>query len=173
MIFNKEIFWYALSAIATTGACIIALWQTTYNNRKKLKLHLSPKTYFVSNEIEMCLSIEIINVGNRKVIIKEWCYFMADKSVNKNSERIILITVFNKFMNTKLPQIICIEDSVSLHLNYTLFVNQLTELLEKNKISKTQKLIFGVKDSTGKIYKIKSKQTVNEFIELGLKNVSK
>lgn len=36
--FDWGMFWQAASAIATAFAAIIALWQTRYQNRKRLRL---------------------------------------------------------------------------------------------------------------------------------------
>lgn len=37
-VFDWGMFWQAASAIATAVAAIIALWQTRYQNRKKVKI---------------------------------------------------------------------------------------------------------------------------------------
>ena len=36
--FDWGMFWQAASAIATTAAVIVALWQTKYVNKKRVKL---------------------------------------------------------------------------------------------------------------------------------------
>lgn len=161
IILNKEIFWSALSSIATFLACLIALWQTKYSNRKVIKLKLYTNAYLLKGTCQIrYISIEIINIGNRKVIINEWSYFTHSKS-----ERIKLFTEMDSIVPIKMPQTIEIENKLDLYFEYSFFVNSLKKLLEQNKLKENQKIIFCVKDSTGKTYKIKTKETVKQFIE--------
>ena len=44
-----EMFWQAASAIATTAAVIVALWQTGYQNKKKLKIKFVENMTYLPN----------------------------------------------------------------------------------------------------------------------------
>lgn len=154
---GSSTFWTALSAIATTGACIIALWQTQYNNRKKIKLKFSITTDLITSK--NYISISVINTGNRKIVITEWCYFTNDKS-----RRVVISTLSSTFNPVQLPQTIDIENKLDLYFDFSLFVKYLEELIKNDIIKENQKITFGIKDSTDKIYKTKSQNTVKEFL---------
>ena len=75
-----------ISAIATLAAVIVALWQTKYSNKKKLKLSFTTKALmiqdmatlqFAKNAI-LLLSVSVVNIGNRKVVLTDWG-FQFDK----------------------------------------------------------------------------------------------
>ena len=77
-----NLFWTAvgaiggsIGAIATFSAVVVALWQTKYNNRKKLKVTVTEKNSVVSmkdNQIFHYVGLSVINIGNRDVVIKSW-----------------------------------------------------------------------------------------------------
>jgi hypothetical protein len=67
--FNWGIFWTALGSVATSCACIIALWQTKHSNLKKIKLKYGTATavdpldqattYFICQMFSFHVSIDI------------------------------------------------------------------------------------------------------------------
>lgn len=69
-----NLFWTAvgaiggsIGAIATFSAVVVALWQTKYNNRKKLKVTVTEKNSVVSmkdNQIFHYVGLSVINIGN-------------------------------------------------------------------------------------------------------------
>lgn len=70
--FDWGMFWQAASAIATAVAAIIALWQTRYQNRKKVKITFNESViYAFGGSLELAdkcqyVSLDVVNTGNRK-----------------------------------------------------------------------------------------------------------
>lgn len=91
--FSWEMFWQAASAIATTAAVIVALWQTRYQNKKKLKIGFTEDMTYIP--IGRCgtvkknqyFEINVVNVGNRKVYIEH--FGVLGKDEDGLRERII------------------------------------------------------------------------------------
>lgn len=69
-----------ISAIATLLAIIVALWQTRYANKKKIKLSVTIKARISQDAITLqfekkasiLLSVFVVNIGNRKVVLTDW-----------------------------------------------------------------------------------------------------
>ena len=80
------LFWTAFGAIggtvgafATAAAVIVALWQTKYNQKKKLKLSFSEDITIVpenGNVFYRYIGVSVTNIGNRDVIISNWGFKM-------------------------------------------------------------------------------------------------
>ena len=150
-------------AIATFLACCIALWQTKYNNKKKLKLKFyslaSPVSDYVSFD-QYLISINIVNIGKRKVEIQEWAYYVR-------KQRYIFMTngfILNK--DNQLPKKLDIEESFDLYFNLKNFLESIKSAYNLGKIHKSSKIKFGIKDSSGKVYSIKSKERVSEYLKM-------
>lgn len=86
-----------LAAIATTAAVLVALWQTKYANRKKLKSYFSgdntivnPNSYTTKNYVGM----NITNIGNKKVILSSW------EIITNRNEIIMILTDASMFSNS-------------------------------------------------------------------------
>lgn len=154
-------FWTILTSISTTCACIIALWQTHYNNRKQIKLKFFSKSAMLIGEKRVnYISLEIINTGNRKVVISDWCYLL-----NKKKGRVKLFPELDKYIPVKLPQEIPIENKLSLYFEYEYFLNSLKQNVSNGELKENQKITFIIQDSTGKIYKVNSKEKVSYFLK--------
>ena len=82
--FDWGMFWQAASAIATAFAAIIALWQTRYQNRKKVKITFNESViYAFGGSLELAdkcqyVSLEVVNTGNRKIIISSYGIKLPD-----------------------------------------------------------------------------------------------
>ena len=62
----------ALGAIATFAAVLVALWQTKYANKKKLKCSFIDKNMVVNPQNydkKLYVTMSISNIGNKKIII--------------------------------------------------------------------------------------------------------
>ena len=112
--FDWAMFWQAASAIATTAAVIVALWQTRYQNKKKLKIEfIENVTYLPSTGSgtitkNQYFSVDIANVGNRKVCIQR---------VGILEKKVILKNIFEQVKTTSSfvpnkPIIFFVKDSV-------------------------------------------------------------
>lgn len=168
------LFWTAfgaiggtLGAIATTSAVIVALWQTKHAERKKLKLAFSDSMVMVAQGSsipeETFISLSIVNIGNRSVIIQNWGFDYHKKGnhalVGVNQSRLALA------LNPHLPHELSLENRADLYLEKKYFTKNLQEGIEKNLLKPWFKLTLFVTDSTGKVYRIKSKKTVAKILQ--------
>lgn len=118
---DKILFWTAFGAIGTTLgsfatalAVIVALWQTKYSTKKKLKLVYNDniKIYdsVTSQVLNEYIGVTIINVGNRDVIISDWAMVIG-KDVRQK-----IMTQLQGVLKVDLPKKLEIEQS--LYLNW-------------------------------------------------------
>ena len=121
---DKMLFWTALGAIggilgaiATTAAVIVALWQTKYAERKKIKLSKLEIIKIVSNDNETkgevkaeYVAIRVTNVGNRVVTIQNWGF------KGKNGYDVVLPdnSSFEQQLQPELPYKLEVEESINL-----------------------------------------------------------
>lgn len=64
-----------LGVIATFSAVIVALWQTKYASRKKLKCQFIENNVVMnpnSFDKKLYVAMSISNIGNKKVIVSNW-----------------------------------------------------------------------------------------------------
>jgi len=166
-----NLFWTAfgaigttLGAVATTAAVIVALWQTKYSQKKKLLLDFTDDIQLYNQntgESIKFIGITISNVGNRKVTIQSW-------GMHLNEGSIFLVpppeaSGMEKIAYTTLPQTLDLEESIELQWQKGRFL----KFLEENKanITKSKPLVFFVKDSTGKVYHVKSKEKASFYLK--------
>lgn len=165
-----NLFWTAfgaiggtLGAVATTGAVIVALWQTKYSQKKKLDIYFTDNFQLYnqnSGASVKYIGIRVTNIGNRKIIITNWGMKM------KEGEALILKPVdansFERLAYTDLPKTLEIEESIDLQWQIDRFKAFLVS--NEGDIDKHRPLEFFVKDSTGKKYWVKSKKDAEEYL---------
>lgn len=153
----------ALGSVGTVGAVIVALWQSKFNNRKKIKLKISTVAQVVqdarSGKFEevshMFFVLDAVNIGNRDVIITSWglCF--------SNNFKLQILNIEIK----QFPVKIGIEESFSLKASILQMRNTL--LQHENEIKRMkQKLKFYVTDTTGKMHKIKLNKTCLQISQM-------
>ena len=150
-----------LGALATFCACFIALWQTRIAYKKKIKLTFSDNITITDMNAKInikLVSVTIYNTGNKDIEIRELAIHTNNKS------KYILIQEVIPFVKLKLPHRLNTESSVDLMYEYNRFVPLLQEMLQKNEIYKWNKIKFGIKDSSNKVYYIKSSKRVYQYI---------
>lgn len=165
------LFWTAFGAIggtfgaiATAVAVVVALWQTKYSQQKKIKIFFSDRYALCnqnSGETINYVGVTASNVGNRKVIISNWGIKLKEYDVFAvtPSDAIGL----EKMAYVKLPLTLDIEEKVDLQWQkdrFELFLKANEKNIEKNK-----PLTFFVQDSTGKRYKVKTKETASHYMK--------
>lgn len=159
-----SIFWEAASAIATTAAVIVALWQTKYSNKKKAKLSFVEKMSIVPvNSLETIghmpknqyVGINFSNVGNRKIIIK--CFWLE----LPNNIRAVIQPDVIPIGSVSWPIEVNIEESVFLPWLRGKF---LSFLEEEKTLKPNQRLTFCVEDSIGTTYKCVTTKTVQQYL---------
>ena len=167
---DKILFWTAFGAIgttlgsfATTIAVIVALWQTKYSTKKKLKLVFNDniKIYnsVTSQVLNEYIGITIINVGNRDIVISDWA-MIIEKDVRQK-----IMTQLQGVLKVELPKKLEIEQSLDLSYEKKYFLRAVHDAVEKNKSLINKKIKFQVMDSTGKKYYIYSKKAYCEYLK--------
>lgn len=167
-----NLFWNAfgaiggtLGAVATTIAVIVALWQTKYTQKKKLKLTFSDRINVISDTgiiNKKYVGISVCNIGNRPVILKNWGILVDDR------RKYVIVpdnSLIGKVIETKLPEKLDVEEQKDLRYQYELFLKLVKEIIEKNQINKNDKISFFVEDSTGKKYIIKTDKKAINYIK--------
>jgi len=150
-------FWIAVGAIATSSACIIALWQTKHSNLKKIRLKYG---IAFTSEIQdnIYISLDVINIGNRSVIINEW-------SIPLLKDKKLVFDTRTTLISAKLPEKLGVEESITLYYDFNKFKLALRMYLGQGLLKEKTKIIFNVKDSTGKIYQSITNKKVKYFLE--------
>lgn len=170
MCMDWNLFWTAFGAIggvigafATTAAVVVALWQTKYSQKKKIKLTFSDNhmLYNQNNGQKIkFVGVRVTNTGNRKIIISVWGLHM------KSNDALVVappeVSGLEKLAYTKLPMTLELEESVDLLWQMDRFKRFLNE--NKDEIEKGKPLIFFVQDSTGKRYEIKTERNACEYM---------
>lgn len=159
---NWSVFWEAASAIATTAAVIVALWQTRYVNKKKVKLSFIEKMTIIPHGAigsipkNQYVGIEIVNTGNRKLIIDQFWIELPE------NYRAVIQPDSTPAGTVNLPVELDIEQSVFLPWKREKFLGYLRD---EKVLLRNQKLVFCISDSTGVIYKCKTNKTVQQYID--------
>ena len=160
--FDWGMFWQAASAIATAFAAIIALWQTRYQNHKKVKITFNESViYAFGGSLELAdkniyASLDVVNTGNRKIIIKNYGIKLPD------GYKLIILQEPTPAGTTKLPAELDIEQCVSFTWKKDKFIKQLQSLSD---YPKNKKVPFFVQDTAGTYYIFKSPKTIQQYLD--------
>lgn len=161
-VISKEIVWTALGAISTSAAVIVALWQTVYQNQKKVRILYSESlTYplgFIDgvHTTDKYITLYISNTGNRKIIIKEYGIIL------KRNCFWVVIPEKTPLGTVSLPLELDIEMAVSLPWKKSDFI----EVLRKEcKIADYRRVTFYIRDTSGKVYACKSLKTKRQYLK--------
>ena len=104
-----------LGVVATFSAVAVALWQTKYASRKKLKCKFIDKNIVlnpISGEKKSYVAMSISNIGNKKVIISNW-------GIQLKRSFILILTsgfeesMFDKMVTVKTPCILEPEENIT------------------------------------------------------------
>lgn len=155
-----EIDWNIVSAIstsvgtiATTGACVIALWQTRLANEKRAKVTVVEDSVVVDSFGEIrddivYLGLCMTNTGNKAIIVKN-----AGFSISGDKLYYSVIPHFCSDGNNVAfsEHVVAPEQSISFFFGKDRLLEQLKE---KNKMGR--KVSFFLSDTSGKQYYAKS-----------------
>lgn len=171
-----NLFWTAFGAIggtigalATTAAVIVALWQTKYTHKKKLKLKFDDNTKIMGGSGQLMadmVSMTVTNIGNREVIIDRWGFKLKDnKEIHIFSELSMENTsiYIREALRPKFPYKLALEESVTLYYEKALFLKIVPEYCEKKELNLNDKICFWVKDSTGQKYYVKTDKKAKDY----------
>ena len=142
--FNWSLFWQAASAIATTAAVVVALWQTRYSNKKRLKIKFRDNVILTNKASkESYVELEISNVGNRKIIINRY-----GMSFNEGFF-VVSFPDETEMINTRRPVVLDIEESKIITWKKEEFIQVLKD---QCKTSGNSKITLFVQDTAGNFY---------------------
>lgn len=160
--FDWGMFWQAASALATALAAIIALWQTRYQNRKKVKIAFNERViYALGHSIGLAtnyeyVSLDVVNTGNRKIIIKSYGIKLDDNQIW------VILPEKTPIGSITLPVELDIEQCVSITWTKESFIKVLHDL---NKYPVGKRVPFFVQDTTGTYYMCKSSKTIQQYLD--------
>ena len=156
-----------VGAIATFSAVLVALWQTKYANKKKLSCNFIENNAVASlngEKVKKYVCMSITNIGNKKVVINSW-------GIKTKDEFMMILTKipnpdpFDLAVSATTPYELGVEQNVSFFYEKRLFMDYIEESIKLGKIPSNKKIIFHVKDSTGKKYVVKSAKPACQYIE--------
>lgn len=165
-----NLFWTAFGAIggtfgalATAVAVIVALWQTKYSQKKKVKLKFHDRMSTVGGiGGRNFVGISITNIGNRDVIVQSWGIKLYGK------EFVIITQAMNdsvlNLLNVSLPHILKIEESITLYYPIEQYVIALTNFVREKDIQPSKRVRFFFRDSTGKEHIVKTTKPASFYI---------
>lgn len=154
-----------LGAFATTAAVIVALWQTKYQNRKRLKVEFSDNVFLMHPEgparkEKEYVALTVTNVGNRPVRLEQWLMRLPD---GKTSMILCDDSVIGRALAPTWPMLLEPEQQTTRYWEKKLFYGYLAE--NEKRFDKTwQKIKMIVKDSTGRKYQIRTKGSLADYI---------
>lgn len=154
-----------LGAFATAIAVIVALWQTRFNYKKKLKLSFTDNIIVVPEKgsfYKKYVGITVANIGNRDVVIKNWGFDLDDGT------KMLIVqdtSPIGRALQVTLPHRLIIEDSTTLYYEKEVFIDLIKELSEKRQIDLKKKIPFFVEDSTGKKHKVLTNKIAKDLLE--------
>lgn len=147
-----DLFWTAfgaigasLGAVATTLAVIVALWQTKYTHKKKLKIYFIDNFQLYNQNTGASvkyIGVRVTNIGNRKLIIQNWGLHM------KKGDVIILKPTeagrFERLAYADLPRTLDLEEFIDLQLQIDRFKTFLQENKDNLDINKPLVFLLGI-----------------------------
>lgn len=167
MVINWNIFsavFQAFGAIATFLAVIVALWQTKYLNRKRLRLSFTEVSQIImtnSGTVDLA-TLTVSNIGNRAVTVQSWGFI-----INRKVQGLVLQDPSNsmlKLVDTLLPKRVEPEESINLVIMADNLLHNLEINIESGNYRNNQKIKVFCTDSVGKKYIVRTKSTVGQMI---------
>ena len=145
------------------------MWQTKYANRKRLKCRFIENNTLCNanfSQHKSYVGMDITNIGNKKVIVASWGIKTPKKFllILTDIEKLNNADQFDKAISVKTPYNLDAEQNVTFFYAKDLFCNQIQNLIESGEIKKDKPVQFLVRDSTGKIYKVKSKKPASAYL---------
>ncbi len=156
----------ALGAIATFAAVLVALWQTKYANKKKLKCSFIDKNMVVNPQNydkKLYVTMSISNIGNKKIIINNWGIKLKDSFLLILTEGFENDS-FDKVVSVKTPYILEPEEQITFFYAKDLYIRLINENIKNGSINPNKRIRFVIHDSTGKSYITKSKLTADKYL---------
>lgn len=155
----------AFGSIATFLAVVVALWQTKYTNRKKLKLSFTEisQIFGMNGGVVELATLTVSNVGNRAITVQNWGFIINRKLrgivfQNPNDEELSLV-------DTLLPKKLEPEETINLAMTADKLLHNLEMNIENGYFRREKKIKVFCTDSVGKVYTVKTPRKVGKMIE--------
>lgn len=163
-LFSNEIFWFALSAIGTVGAVIVALWQILKPKKRKLVVNTITSEDIITGKFEFTVTVD--NVGDYPVIIKDCGFAQCLKDngyqyiLNRNKSSLtrvkyIDIDLNKHIKNIQFPMTIKAGESALIEYSYKVpdfEVKECTLVTNDETVKTFRTALFVVRDTLLKIY---------------------
>ena len=127
----------ATGASATFAAVVVALWQTKYANKKKLKCSFIERNTVVdpqNYDKKLYVTMRISNIGNKKVVINNWGIKLKDSFIlilTEGFER----DSFDEVVSVKTPYILEPEEQITFFYAKDLFIRLINENIKNGSIN--------------------------------------
>ncbi|MDR2971666.1 MAG: hypothetical protein LBU83_07055 [Bacteroidales bacterium] len=165
--------WTAISSIATILAVITALfitkWQDLINNKKSLKIqwfHVERQptarlqySEFLENRRIDEFCINLINTGNRKIIIEGVYILFSNKTRNP------LFPYQNDTSEITFPCVLEPEMAASYHIPFLPMIQAFKIFIQGGHVKDNDNLIIEVHDTTDKVYIYNTKIKIFSYIQ--------
>ena len=165
---SQGINWDAVSAIgtcigamATFAAVVVALWQTKWSNRKRLKLSVQEGIHIIDNKSLRTVTLRITNIGNKRVIIDHFSFYIK----KKESQFMPFSIIQNGIEEMFTPKTIEVDECLYLSVPLERFIDYLQKQEHVNKyFMPSAKITFCVTEKTGREYTVLSGGTIKDYL---------
>lgn len=152
---DKSIFWNALGSISTTLAVLIALFQYSMQNRKRIKLSFNQSTIVGPGfSGDKFLVLTIANVGLRTINIQSWRFILKGKI------HYLTFPISPYGQTIEFPISVATEESYDLYFSLENFKNLMRKGFDLNK-----KMTMYVTDSVGSRYYLKTTGKIKDYLD--------
>ena len=170
--FNFSPNWEAFSAIGTVLAVVVALfvtkWQELISNKKCLKIQWLHAERLATARIEYSdilqdkrideFCINLINTGNRKIVIEGVYIRFSDKTRNA------LFPYNNDTSEIKFPCILEPEMAASYHIPSVPMLQAFRIFIKEGHVKNNDDLIIEANDTTDKIYSLNTNIKILSYV---------
>lgn len=154
-LIDKNILWNAIGSISTTIAVIIALFQYSIQNRKRIQLSFSQATLVQPGVVgPKFLVLSISNIGLKTINIQSWRFIIKGKN------HYMLFPTDPYGNNIKFPLSLSSEESMDLYFQFDSFSKLMKDYFDKNR-----KLTMYVVDSVGSRYYLTTDAKISYYLE--------
>lgn len=164
-----NLFWTAFGAIGTTigsfataAAVVVALWQTKFAYKKKVRITFEENSMIQVREgsgLERVIVLRISNVGNRDITLNSISIQI------EGSYTIALLPEYLEYKTIKLPWLLSVEKTAEIIMKYSEFIKNLSDIILKDKNVEDKEITIVVTDSVGEKYALKLERTPKMYVE--------
>lgn len=152
---DKNLIWNAIGSISTSIAVLIALFQYSLQNRKRIQLSFDQATIVHQGIVgSKILVLSISNLGLKTVNIQSWRFIIQGK------KHYMIFPTDSFERNIQLPLTVASEETKEMYFSFEPFLKLMTEHFNLKK-----KLKMYVVDSVGSRYYLTSNEIIEYYIQ--------